>query len=203
MSEIKYDIATAPIINDVFLKTPFEGMFYLPLTAHEDERGFFTEMGRIAEIEKLIDHPFPIAQLNISHSKTNVIRGFHAEGWNKLTTVTTGVAFCAWADIRPNSKTFGQVLTIKLGRGEGANFGSMYIPQGIANSFLVLKGPVLYSYAVDRLYQDRNRANDVAISLFDPDLNVDWPISKEQMIISQRDINTISLREKHPQKFKK
>ena len=90
---------------------------------------------------------------------------------------------------------------MKLGPGEGAHFGSFYIPQGIANSFLVLEGPMLYSYAIDRLYKDRDQSGDAAISLFDPDLRVDWPIDKEQMIVSERDINTVSLREKYPQKF--
>lgn len=203
MSEIKFDPTQAKAANDIFLATPFEGMYYLPLTAHEDERGFFAEMGRVAEIEELVGHSFPIAQLNLSYSESNVIRGFHAEGWNKLTSVTQGVALCAWADIRPNSKTFGQVLTLRLGRGKDANFGSMYIPQGIANSFLVLEGPMLYSYAVDRLYQDRDQSDDAAISLFDPDLGVNWPIERDKMIISQRDLNTISLRDKHPQKFLK
>jgi len=60
---------------------------------------------------------------------------------------------------------------------------------------------MLYSYVVDRLYKDRNKNNDVAISLFDPDLGVDWPIDKDQMIISQRDIDVITIREKYPQKF--
>lgn len=201
MSMIQYDPTQAKPINDIFLETPFTGMFYMPLKIFEDERGFFTELGRMPEIEKLIGQPFSIQQLNLSSSKTNVIRGFHAEGWNKLVTVTTGVALCALADIRPESKTFGQVLMIKLGQGEEAHFGSIYVPQGIANSFLVLKGPMLYSYVVDRLYKDRNKNNDVAISLFDPDLGVDWPIDKDQMVISQRDIDVITIREKYPQKF--
>ena len=201
MSMIQYDPTQAKPINDIFLETPFTGMFYMPLKIFEDERGFFTELGRMPEIEKLIGQPFSIQQLNLSSSKTSVIRGFHAEGWNKLVTVTTGVALCALADIRPESKTFGQVLMIKLGQGEEAHFGSIYVPQGIANSFLVLKGPMLYSYVVDRLYKDRNKNNDVAISLFDPDLGVDWPIDKDQMVISQRDIDVITIREKYPQKF--
>ena len=201
MSMIQYDPTQAKPINDIFLETPFEGMFYMSLKVFEDERGFFTELGRMPEIEELIGQPFSIQQLNLSSSKTNVIRGFHAEGWNKLVTVTTGIALCAFADIRPESKTFGQALMIKLGQGEEAHFGSIYIPQGIANSFLVLKGPMLYSYVVDRLYKDRNKNNDVAISLFDPDLGVDWPIDKDQMVISQRDIDVITIREKYPQKF--
>ena len=173
----------------------------MPLKVFHDDRGFFTEMGRVPEVEEITGESFSVQQLNLSSSETNVARGFHAEGWNKLVTVTTGVALCAFADIRPEADTFGQVLTVKLGQGEGANFGSIYLPQGIANSFLVLEGPMLYSYAVDKLYKDRNTDNDIAISLFDPDLGVEWPIDKEQMIISQRDIDTISLREKFPQKF--
>ncbi|MBU0578843.1 dTDP-4-dehydrorhamnose 3,5-epimerase [Patescibacteria group bacterium] len=201
MSTIQYDPTKAKPISDVFLETPFSGTFYMPLKVFKDERGFFTEIGRVPEIEELIGQPFSIAQLNLSSSVTNSIRGFHSEGWNKLVTVTTGIALCAFADIRPESKTFGQVIMIKLGQGEETHFGSMYIPQGIANSFLVLEGPALYSYAVDRLYKDRDQAGDIAISLFDPDLGVNWPIDKKQMIISKRDIDTITLREKYPQKF--
>jgi len=201
MSEIKYDPTQAKPASNVFFKTPFTGMFYMPLKVFKDERGFFTETGRMPEIEELTGQPFLIQQLNLSSSKTNSIRGFHAEGWNKLITVTTGIVLCAFADIRPESNTFGQVLTVKLGNGEGTNFGSIYLPQGIANSFLVIEGPALYSYAVDKLYKNRNKAGDIAISLFDPDLNVDWPIKRDQMIVSQRDIDAISLKEKFPQKF--
>jgi dTDP-4-dehydrorhamnose 3,5-epimerase len=201
MSTVQFEPNQAKAINEVFFETPFAGVFYMPLKVFNDERGFFTEMGRMPEVEEITGESFSVQQLNLSSSETNVARGFHAEGWNKLVTVTAGVALCAFADIRPDSDTFAQVLMMKLGQGEGANFGSIYLPQGIANSFLVLEGPMLYSYAVDKLYKDRNTANDIAISLFDPDLEVDWPIDKEKMIISQRDVDTISLKEKFPQKF--
>ncbi|MBU0576144.1 dTDP-4-dehydrorhamnose 3,5-epimerase [Patescibacteria group bacterium] len=201
MSVIQYDPTKAKPINNVFCETPFVGMFYMPLKVFEDDRGFFTEIGRAPEVEEVTKKPFRIAQLNLSLSKTNSIRGFHTEGWNKLATVIQGAAFCALVDIRPQSKTFGQAITVTLGRSGGAHFGSIYLPQGIANSFLVLKGPMLYSYAVDRLYKDRDQSGDVAISLFDPDIGVNWPIDKDQMIISKRDIDTITLREKYPHKF--
>lgn len=202
MSVIKYQPKKASEAGQGFLQTPFAGMYYLPLKVFKDERGYFTETGRVPEIEKLVDHEFKIAQLNLSLSKTNVARGFHAEGWNKLVTVTTGVAMCAWVDIRPESETFGQVFSMKMGDGQEAHFGSVYIPQGIANSFLVIEGPMLYSYAVDRLYKDRDQSGDAAISLFDPDLGMNWPIDEDQIIISQRDVDSISLKEKFPKKFK-
>lgn len=201
MSVFEYNPNKADPASEIFFKTPFEGVYYMPLKVFKDERGYFTEMGRMPEVEELTGKTFSIGQLNLSSSNTNVARGFHAEGWNKLVTVTAGVALCAWADIRTDSKTFGDVLSMKMGDGKNAHFGSMYIPKGIANSFLVLEGPMLYSYAVDKLYKDRDKSGDVAISLFDPDLGVDWPIDKKNIVVSQRDINTISLREKYPEKF--
>lgn len=201
MNPISYNPNQAENVTEVFLKTPLDGLYYMPLKSWKDERGAFVETGRVPEIEEVSGEKFHITQLNLSISKTHVIRGFHAEGWNKLVTVTHGTALCALADIRPNSKTFSQVVTFKLGQADDAHFGSLYISQGIANSFFVIEGPLLYSYAVDRLYKNRNHEGDIAINLFDPDLNVTWPIPKKEMIISQRDLNTISLREKFPEKF--
>jgi dTDP-4-dehydrorhamnose 3,5-epimerase len=201
MSIINYDPQTATVASEPFLTTPFAGVYYMPLQVFKDKRGYFTETGRMNEVEKITGQPFKIAQTNLSLSHKNVIRGFHAEGWNKLVTVTTGVALCAWADIRPDSATFGDILTMKLGDGEGANFGSVYLPHGIANSFLAVEGPMLYSYAVDKLYQDRDKSGDIAIALFDPDLGMKWPIDQDKMIVSQRDVESISLREKFPDKF--
>jgi dTDP-4-dehydrorhamnose 3,5-epimerase-like enzyme len=54
---------------------------------------------------------------------------------------------------------------------------------------------------VDKLYKDRDPAGDQAISLFDPDLNIAWPTPKEEMVISERDRQAVTLREKFPQKF--
>ncbi|MGH8910819.1 MAG: dTDP-4-dehydrorhamnose 3,5-epimerase family protein, partial [Egibacteraceae bacterium] len=45
----------------------------------------------------------------------SVLRGFHAEAWDKLVYVVAGLAFAAVADIRPRSPTFGQVRAFVLG----------------------------------------------------------------------------------------
>ena len=126
----------------------------------------------------------------------------HAEDWKKIITVINGLAFCALADVRPESATFGQVVNFRLGFGEGGLTGSLLVEEEIANSFCVLKGPVDYVYCVDRLYSERDPKGDVAISLFDPDLKIEWPIKREAMILSERDKNSISLRQRFPEKFK-
>ena len=111
------------------------------------------------------------------------------------------MAFCALADVRPASPTFGAVETFMLGHGAGAHGGALFIESGIANSFCVLEGPVDYVYGVDRLYRERDPKGDQAISLFDPDLNVAWPIPRAQMILSERDRQSKTLRELFPERW--
>jgi len=182
-------------------KTKIEGLYYLSYNFNADERGFFAEVGYAHKIEALTGKPFKIVQINHSRSNLNVVRGMHAEGWNKLTMVINGLAFSALADVRPESATFGQVETFEFGPDNGGLKGSLFIPQGVANSVCVLKAPVDYIYCVDRLYQDRDKAGDQAISLFDPDLNITWPLNRDKMVLSERDKNAVFLRQKFPHRF--
>lgn len=182
-------------------KTKIDGLIYLTYNLFSDERGFFAEVGHISKIETIAGQPFKIVQINHSRSLANVVRGMHAEGWNKLVTVINGFAFSALADVRPDSPTFGQTETFELGPDNGGLKGSLFISQGIANSVCVLKAPVDYIYCVDKLYADRDKSGDQAISLFDPDLKIAWPINKDKMIISERDKNAVTLRQKFPNKF--
>ncbi len=189
-------------IKDGVYKTNIDGLFYLDFNHFPDNRGFFAEVGHTHKIEEVFGKPFKIAQVNHSRSLDNVVRGMHAEGWNKLVTVTNGVSFSALADVRPDSKTFGKVETFLLGVNGKALRGSLFIASGIANSVCVIEAPVDYIYCVDKLYKDRDSADDQAISIFDKDLNINWPIKKQDMIISDRDKQAVTLREKYPEKFK-
>jgi dTDP-4-dehydrorhamnose 3,5-epimerase len=181
--------------------TPIKGLLYIRHKRFGDERGFYNELVRFPEIEAEIGDSFVVKQMNLSHSEPNVVRGFHAENWRKLLTVSSGVAFCAWADFRPESDTFGRVVSMKAGLGDDAFFGSIFVDRGIGNSFCSLNTSVDYLYVVDELYANRDTSGDIAISVFDPDLAVEWPVSKKKIIISDRDKSAISLREKFPEKF--
>lgn len=182
-------------------KTDIPGLFVVVATKHPDERGHYAELMRIPELNQVIGDPFEPVQINHSHSHKQVIRGFHAENWNKLVTVIHGYCFSVLVDVRPDSPTFGQSITIELGDGNNALYGGIFIPAGVANSALALSEPVEYLYFVDQLYSERDTSGDVSISLFDPDIAAPWPIDQSQMILSERDRQSISLREKFPQKF--
>jgi dTDP-4-dehydrorhamnose 3,5-epimerase-like enzyme len=180
-------------ISERIYKTSINGLYYIAHSIHPDERGSFAELSLIPDLEKVIGFPFVTKQINLALSKHNVCRGFHAEGWNKLVTVIAGSGFSALADIRPTSPTFKKVENFVLGEADEALKGSLFITKGIANSICALTASVHYLYLVDRLYRDKDKSDEGAISLFDPQLSVDWPIPQSQMIISDRDKNAHTL----------
>lgn len=183
-------------ISEHLYKTKIDGLFYYSFSIHRDERGFFAEIAKIHEIETSTGKPFSVKQMNMSVSAQNVVRGLHAEGWSKLVTVVQGKAFCALADVRPQSPTYKQVECFEFTATLEGFAGGLYVPPGIGNSICVLEGPVAYAYSVDKIYSERDPAGDIAVSLFDPELNIPWPMPREQMIISDRDRNCVTLRER-------
>lgn len=188
-------------VDEYIYRMPIEGLWYIDHKVFADDRGFYAELGRVPELDKVLPAPFKIKQLNLSHSNKYVARGFHAEDWNKLLTVTQGTVFAVWVDIRVGSPTFGQAVSMEIGKDNGTPWGSVYVSSGIANSFCCMTETADYLYAVDQLYAERNTSLDVAISLFDPDINASWPFPKEQLKISDRDKNSITLRERFPEQF--
>ena len=182
-------------ISETVHKTAIEGLFFIPHKHFPDDRGFYSELARTPEIDALTGTTFVTQQLNQSRSNQNVIRGIHAENWNKLVTVTNGACFCALVDIRKDSPTYGKHETLLLGTTEDVLKGSIFISSGIGNSFCVVNGPADYVYAVDEIWAQRDTSGDTAINLFDPDINIQWPIAKGDMIISERDLHSVNLKD--------
>lgn len=188
------------IAENIF-KTKIEGLFYFKYRKFLDERGFFCQ---VLEPERIraagINPDFTIKQVNLSVSKSKIARGIHTEGWNKLITVVQGHAFCALSDVRPDSPTYKNVEYFDFIADPQNEWGEgLYISKKIGNSVCAIEGPMHYLYGVDMLYHERNKADDLAVSIFDPDLNIEWPFPKEELIISQRDIDSVTLRELYPE----
>jgi len=177
-------------------KTSISGLLVIEGPTFKDERGHFREVVRLNELEEVSGLKFNIKQWNHSLSLPKVIRALHAEGWNKLIYPVTGKMFAAIVDIRPDSKTFGKVETFTF---DETRPRALFIPEGLANSICVIgTEPVHYFYLVDKYYDG---SDTTAIAWDDPDLDINWPI--KDPIISERDKNNPTLREKFPEKFKK
>lgn len=188
-------------IVDGIYKTSLNDVLFIEANKHVDERGFFAELVRLPELNQIIAEPFLIAQLNLAHSVTHVARGFHKEEWSKLIMVLSGECLSVLVDVRPDSSTFGQHIKFHFGDNGQTPAGAVYLPKGMGNGYLVMAGPLNYFYCFNALYKDRNKNGDLSLSLFDPDLNIDWPIPKDQMQVSDRDKNSSTLRQLFPAKF--
>lgn len=182
--------------KQVISKTSIPGLLVIERPVYPDERGFFREIFRLEELEKMIGEKFNIVQANHSHSLPRVIRALHAENWNKLVYPLTGKVFTAIVDIRPDSETFGKYETFTI---DNDSRKALFIPKGLANSVCVVgETPVDYLYLVDSYYKgDDTRA----IAWDDPDIGIDWPV--KDPIVSDRDRGNPKLRDLFPEKFQK
>ncbi len=188
------------IAENIF-KTKIDGLYYIKYKKFLDERGFFSQILEPNRIKAAgINPDFQIKQVNLSVSKSKIARGIHTEGWNKLITIIQGHAFCALSDVRPDSATYKNVEYFDFVADPNNEWGeSLYISKKIGNSVCAVEGPMFYLYGVDMLYHERDKKDDLAVSIFDPDLNIQWPFPKEELIISQRDIDSVTLRELYPE----
>lgn len=184
-----------PMENNYIKTTSIPGLLILERPIFTDERGFFRELFHKDDLEKTAGLKFEVIQLNHSHSIPGVIRGIHAENWNKIIYPVCGEAFIAIVDIRPDSPTFTKVETFDV---NDTNRIGLFIPNGLANSFCVIGDEdVDYIYLVDTYWDGSDTR---AIAWDDPDLNIQWPVKNP--IISDRDKNNPRLRDLFPEKFK-
>ena len=149
-----------------------------------DDRGYFLEsFNQKVMIENGIDISF--RQDNHSKSTFGVLRGLHYQkapyAQTKLVRVTRGEVYDVAVDLRRGSPTYKQSFGLILSED---NFKQLLIPQGFAHGFVVLSETAEFLYKCDNYY---NKASEGGILYNDTDLNIDWHIDKEHIILSQKD----------------
>ncbi len=161
--------------------------------AFTDERGFFREIVEKRDLEKVLGKEIIITQWNHSRSEPGVIRGFHAEPWEKLIYVLNGEVMSAIVDLRIDSPTFGKVETFLLGE---KNRKTVYLPKGMGNAMCVLgETPVDYMYLITSYFEG---ASTPAVSWNDPLLTRQfdgWPV--KHPVVSEKDMHYPTLQEKY------
>ena len=149
-----------------------------------DKRGFFKEIFKNNLIKK--DFKFDVMSL----SRKNVIRGLHIQikrPQAKVITVVYGKIMDVAVDLRKNSKTFGQYVSIILDAKENKSF---FIPEGFAHGFCTLEKNTIMHYKCTNY---RDAKSEIGIIWNDKDLNIKWPVKKP--ILSVKDTLNISLEE--------
>ena len=175
-----------------YIETKIPGAFIIEPKVFSDDRGYFMETFCQKEFEENIGL-VAFIQDNESQSSYGVLRGLHYQKGDaaqaKLVRVIQGAVLDVAVDIRENSPTFGQYVTVEL---SGENKRQFFIPRGFAHGFVVLSETAVFSYKVDNFYSP---STERTLNCFDPDLAIQWPVSADKLTLSDKDRNGMSFRE--------
>ena len=166
------------------IKTNIEGVVIIEPRIFKDDRGYFFESFSQREFEEKVCKT-TFVQDNESKSGYGVLRGLHFQkppfAQSKLVRVIKGAVLDVAVDIRKGSLTFGQYVSVEL---TGENHRQFFIPRGFAHGFSVLSEEVIFQYKCDNFYSPQSEG---AIAWNDPDLNIDWRIPAEKVVLSEKD----------------
>lgn len=166
------------------IKTNIEGVIIIEPRIFKDDRGYFFESFSQREFEEKVCKT-TFVQDNESKSSYGVLRGLHFQkppfAQSKLVRVIKGAVLDVAVDIRKGSPTFGQYVSVEL---TSDNHRQFFIPRGFAHGFSVLSEEVIFQYKCDNFYSPQSEG---AIAWNDPDLNIDWRIPIEEVVLSEKD----------------
>jgi dTDP-4-dehydrorhamnose 3,5-epimerase len=150
-----------------------------------DDRGFFSETWSARAWE---DAGFtaPFVQDNHAYSVAKgVVRGLHFQlppaAQGKLVRVTRGAIRDVAVDIRRGSPSFGRHVSAVL---SADNWAQLWVPEGFAHGYMTLEPDTEVIYKVTNLYAP---ALDRGIRWDDPALGIDWGLSGQAAILSEKD----------------
>ncbi|MCA3695832.1 dTDP-4-dehydrorhamnose 3,5-epimerase [Aquidulcibacter sp.] len=166
--------------------TSLNGPAVIMPTRFGDHRGFFSQT---FVAQTLYDAGIADQWMQDNHSfsaERGVVRGLHWQSppfaQAKLVRVTRGTIYDVIVDIRRGSPTYGQHIGVEL---SAENWQQLYVPIGFAHGFCTLTDETEVVYKVSAGYAP---AHEGGLFWADPDLQIEWPVTKEQAILSERDL---------------
>ena len=166
-------------------QTPLKDCFIIHEKVHGDARGYFIETYNSRDFKAATGLDIEFVQDNQSSSSKGVLRGLHmqrgAAAQAKLVRVLEGAVLDIAVDLRKDSPSFGQHFAIEL---TAENRKQFFVPAGFAHGFVVLSEAATFFYKVDKFYEP---GNEVGIMYNDKDLNIDWRLADNELILSEKD----------------
>lgn len=167
------------------VETPLKDCYILEPTIFEDDRGYFYEKYNEKRFEELTGLNGHFVQDNISKSSYGVLRGLHLQKGEhaqaKLVSCLEGKVLDVAVDLRPDSPTFGKWYSVELTAENKLQF---YVPRGFGHGFSVLSETAVFAYKCDNFY---NKASEVGVLWNDADLQINWQLPAEDVILSDKD----------------
>ena len=150
----------------------------------KDLRGYFFEsFNEKLFKEKVLDTTF--IQDNEAKSTYGVLRGLHYQlppyAQSKLVRVVKGEVLDIAVNIRKVSPTLKKWVAVIL---NDENRKQLFVPKGFAHGYVVLSDEAIFAYKVDNIYApDFERG----INYNDRELNINWQIETNKIILSEKD----------------
>ncbi|MEO6703966.1 MAG: dTDP-4-dehydrorhamnose 3,5-epimerase [Jatrophihabitantaceae bacterium] len=150
--------------------TDIEGLVVCTLKQVSDDRGTVREFFRASVYAELFGGLADWKQINVTESKHGAIRGMHGESMTKLVSCVAGNAYGAYLDGRPDSPSYGKVVTVELSPGV-----QVLVPAGVCNGFQsVSEQGTQYLYCFTEEW--RPGMAGTAFSPLDDGLGIHWPV---------------------------
>ena len=166
-------------------KTDIEGVLIIEPKVFGDARGYFLESFNAKEFSEKTGLNINFVQDNESMSSYGVMRGLHFQNppytQSKLVRCVKGAVLDVAVDIRKGSPTYGQHVAVELTEDNHRQF---FVPRGFAHGFAVLSETAVFQYKCDNFYAPQA---DGGISILDDSLGIDWRISTEKALLSEKD----------------
>ena len=166
-------------------ETKLKGCFILEPAVFDDGRGSFFESFNQKVFEEKTGIKINFVQDNQSISQRGVLRGLHFQKGEfaqaKLVRVIKGKILDIVVDLRKDSETFGEHFSIELSE---ENNRQLFIPRDFAHGFSVLENDTIFVYKCDNFY---NKESESGIIYNDETLNIDWKLSEDKILLSEKD----------------
>ena len=167
------------------IETPLLDCKIIEPAVFKDTRGKFCIAFDSIAFAKALPQQAAFITINESTSSYGVLRGLHAQKADaaqaKLVRCIQGRILDVAVDFRPDSPTYLKHFTIEL---SGDNHKQLLVPRGFLHGFSVLSETAIVNYQVDNTYQPEM---EVGLRYDDPELNIDWQLPEEDMILSEKD----------------
>ena len=167
----------------IFTETALPGAFAIDLERREDSRGYFA---RAFCQHELADHGLKptIAQANVAFNKlAGTLRGMHFQfppkAETKIVRCTRGAILDIIVDLRPESPTYLQNISVELSEDNGR---ALYVPERFAHGYQTLVDATETSYQVGEFYAP---GTEGGLAHDDPRLGLAWPLPIA--VISEKD----------------
>jgi dTDP-4-dehydrorhamnose 3,5-epimerase len=171
-----------------------DGVWLAESSVWSDERGYFREWFKSADVNRAIGRHFGIEQANISFSSRGTLRGIHfsiaPRGQAKWITCVSGSIKDVIVDIQPNSKTFGQWIEVKLTGDSGK---SVFISEGLGHGFVALEDNTAVAYLVSTPFSP---SDEFEINPLDEKIGINWGFDLNELKISEKDKSAPTLAER-------